>query len=71
MSLATQIAALATRVGQEIKGVRAEMVALGGGGGGGGGLGVPVYVQQTQPDAPAIWYQTDADGVVVDILRVT
>ena len=41
------------------------------GGGGGGGLGVPVYVQQTQPDAPAIWYQTDADGVVIDILRVT
>ena len=69
MSLAAQIAALATRVGQEIKGVRAEMVALGGGGG--GGLGVPVYVQQTQPDAPAIWYQTDADGVVIDILRVT
>lgn len=69
MSLVTQIAALATRVGQEIKGVRTEMAALGGGGG--GGLGVPVYVQQTQPDAPAIWYQTDADGVVVDILRVT
>ena len=36
-----------------------------------GPSGVPVYVQQTQPDAPAIWYQTDADGVVVDILRVT
>lgn len=69
MSLAAQIAALATRVGQEIKGVRAEMVALGGGGG--GGLGVPVYVQQTQPDAPAIWYQTNADGVVIDIVRVT
>ncbi len=68
MSLATQIAALATRVGQEIKDVRAEMVL---GGGGGGGLGVPVYVQQTQPAAPAIWYQTDADGVVIDILRVT
>ena len=67
MSLAAQIAALATRVGQEIKGVRTEMAALGGGGGG----GVPVYVQQTQPSAPAIWYQTDADGVVVDILRVT
>lgn len=68
MSLATQIAALATRVGQEIKDVRAEMVL---GGGGGGGLGVPVYVQQTQPAAPAIWYQTDADGAVIDILRVT
>ena len=70
MSLVTQIAALATRVGQEIKGVRAEVAALGGGGGG-GGLGVPVYVQQTQPAAPAIWYQTNADGVVIDILRVT
>lgn len=34
-------------------------------------LGVPVYVQQTQPDAPAIWYQTNADGVVIDIVRVT
>lgn len=68
MSLATQIAALATRVGQEIKDVRAEMVL---GGGGGGGLGVPVYVQQTQPAAPAIWYQTDASGSVIDILRVT
>ena len=71
MSLVTQIAALATRVGQEIKDVRGEMAALGGGGGGGGGLGVPVYVQQTQPAAPAIWYKTDADGVVIDILRVT
>ncbi len=40
-------------------------------GGGGGGLGVPVYVQQTQPAAPAIWYQTDAEGAVIDILRVT
>lgn len=69
MSLVTQIAALATRVGQEIKGVRAEMAALGGGGG--GGLGVPVYVQQTQPEAPAIWYKTDASGSVIDILRVT
>ena len=68
MSLVTQIAALATRVGQEIKGVRTEMAALGGGG---GGLGIPVYVQQTQPDPPAIWYKTDADGAVVDILRVT
>lgn len=71
MSLAAQIATLATRVGQEIKGVRTEMAALGGGGGGGGGLGVPVYVQQTQPAAPAIWYKTDADGAVIDILRVT
>lgn len=67
MSLVTQIAALATRVGQEIKGVRTEMAALGGG----GGLGIPVYVQQTQPEAPAIWYKTDASGSVIDILRVT
>lgn len=69
MSLVTQIAALATRVGQEIKDVRGEMAALGGGGG--GGLGVPVYVQQTQPAAPSIWYKTDASGSVIDILRVT
>ena len=36
-----------------------------------GPSGTPVYVQQTEPVAPAIWYKTDADGVVVDILRVT
>lgn len=40
-------------------------------GGGGGGLGVPVYVQETEPAAPAIWYKTDASGSVIDILRVT
>lgn len=36
-----------------------------------GPSGIPVYVQETEPAAPAIWYQTDADGAVVDILRVT
>lgn len=36
-----------------------------------GPSGIPIYVQETEPAAPAIWYQTDADGVVVDILRVT
>lgn len=67
MSLSTQISALAQRIGQEIKAVRAEMAGIGGG----GGAGVPVYVQQTQPAPPAIWYQTDAAGAVIDILRVT
>lgn len=66
MSLTTQISALAQRIGQEIKAVRNEMAGISG-----GGSGVPVYVQQNQPAAPAIWYQTDADGVVIDILRVT
>lgn len=37
----------------------------------GGSAGVPVYVQETEPAAPAIWYKTDADGAVIDILRVT
>lgn len=65
MSLASQVDALAARIATEFNTVRTEI------GSGGGGSGVPVYVQQTQPAAPAIWFQTDADGFVVDILRVT
>lgn len=67
MSLTTQISALAQRIGQEIKAVRNEMAGISGG----GGAGIPVYVQETEPSAPAIWYKTDADGAVIDILRVT
>lgn len=36
-----------------------------------GPSGIPIYVQETEPAAPAIWYKTDADGAVIDILRVT
>ena len=64
MSLASQVDALATRIATEFNTVRSEI-------GSGGSSGITVYVQQTQPAAPAIWFQTDADGVVVDILRVT
>ena len=70
MSLVSQITTFATRVAAEFKAIRTEMAAISGGGGG-GGSGVPVYVQQTQPAAPAIWYKTDASGSVIDILRVT
>lgn len=66
MSLSSQVATLAQRIAQEFKTVRTEMASIGGGGG-----GIPVYVQMTQPVAPAIWYKTDADGAVIDILRVT
>lgn len=71
MSLVSQITTFATRVAAEFKAIRTEMAAISGGGGGGGGSGVPVYVQEAQPVAPAIWYKTDASGSVIDILRVT
>ena len=32
--------------------------------------GVPTYLQQTQPDGPAVWYQTDTLGRVIDIRTV-
>lgn len=70
MSLVSQITTFATRVAAEFKAIRTEMAAISGGGGG-GGSGVPVYVQEAQPAAPALWYKTDASGVVIDILRVT
>lgn len=67
MSLVSQITTFATRVAAEFKAIRTEMAAISGG----GGSGVPVYVQEAQPVAPAIWYKTDASGSVIDILRVT
>lgn len=33
--------------------------------------GIPTFVQQTEPPAPAIWFKTNAEGVVIDILNVT
>lgn len=70
MSLVSQITTFATRVAAEFKAIRTEMAAISGVGGG-GGSGVPVYIQEAQPVAPAIWYKTDASGSVIDILRVT
>jgi len=68
MTLEERIAGLAAAIGADIKSINAAMAGLGGGG---GGSGVPVYVQQNEPSAPAIWFKTDADGLVIDILRVT
>lgn len=33
--------------------------------------GVPVYMQQTEPTGPAIWFKTDGTGAVIDIMQVT
>lgn len=34
-------------------------------------LGVPTYIQQTEPPGPSVWYKTDISGTVIDILTVT
>lgn len=65
MSLTQQIDALAARVGQEIKSVRAEMPS--------GGSGTQqVFAQASQPTVPAgtpyIWFQTglgDGSGMTM------
>lgn len=67
MSLVSQIQTLAQRIAQEFKAVRTEMSAISGG----TALGVPTYLQQTEPSGPAIWYKTDASGNVIDIRKVT
>lgn len=66
MTLDERIADLAAAIGADIKSINAAIAGLGG-----GGAGVPVYVQQTEPAAPAIWFKTNSDGLVIDILRVT
>lgn len=40
-------------------------------GGGGGGSGAPIYVQETDPAvaSPYVWFKTDPEGRVVDILK--
>lgn len=35
-------------------------------------LGVPTYMQETEPTIfPSLWFQTNADGIVIDIRTVT
>ena len=57
MSLADNVAALATRAAQEIKAVRGEIAALPGGGG-----AQQVFVQPAAPvvapGTPHLWFQT-------------
>lgn len=57
MTLETRITELAQAIGADIKNLQTN--------------GVVVYVQQTDPLAasPYIWFQTDAGGVVIDILK--
>lgn len=38
---------------------------------GGGMVGLPTFVQQTEPTQNSIWYKTDALGNVLDILIVS
>ena len=40
-------------------------------GSGGGMVGLPTFVQQTEPTQNSIWYKTDALGNVLDILIVS
>jgi hypothetical protein len=41
------------------------------GSGGGGVVGLPTFVQQTEPTQNSIWYKTDVSGTVLDILIVS
>jgi len=40
-------------------------------GAGGSMVGLPTFVQQTEPTQTSIWYKTDALGNVLDILIVS
>lgn len=40
-------------------------------GAGGSMVGLPTFVQQTEPTQNSIWYKTDALGTVIDILIVS
>ena len=65
--LDSNIRDLATRVGQEIKDVRADMALISGGGGGSGTQNV--FIQETEPTVgvgdKVLWLQTSADGSVM------
>jgi len=41
------------------------------GSGGAGMVGLPTFVQQTEPTQNSIWYKTDVSGNVLDILIVS
>ncbi len=61
MTLEQRLTALAQAIGADIKALQSA----------GAGAGVVVYVQQADPLAtsPYIWFKTDADGTVLDILK--
>lgn len=65
MSLDSNISDLATRIGQEIKDVRADMALISGGGSG----TQNVFIQETEPTVgvgdKVLWLQTSADGSVM------
>ena len=64
MSLDSNVSDLATRIGQEIKDVRADMALISGGGG-----TQNVFIQETEPTVgvgdKVLWLQTSADGSVM------
>ena len=66
MSLDQNISDLATRIGQEIKDVRADMALISGGGGSGT---QNVFIQEIEPTVgvgdKVLWLQTSADGSVM------
>ena len=61
MSLDSNISDLATRIGQEIKDVRADMVLISGGGGSGA---QNVFIQETEPavTVDSLWIQKLPNG---------
>ena len=62
MSLDSNISDLATRVGQEIKGVREDMALISGGTGGSGAQNV--FIQETEPTVTvdSLWIQRLPNG---------
>ena len=65
MSLDSNVSDLATRIGQEIKDVRADMALISGGGSGTHN----VFIQEIEPTVgvgdKVLWLQTSADGSVM------
>ena len=62
MSLDSNVSDLATRIGQEIKDVRADMALISGGGGGSGTQNV--FIQETEPTVTvdSLWIQKLPNG---------
>ena len=60
MSLDSNVVDLATRIGQEIKDVRADMALISGGG------VQNLFIQETEPSATvnSLWIQKSVDGSV-------